>query len=170
MTWCFSTKASVAAVLSMHPSISSCLLVKILFFLMNIGIRYPPPLIELLKNISFETIYNIMVNSLRPSDAYMHHQTQPSLLQIMVCRLFSAKPIFEPMFTYCQWDPKEQNSVKLWSKFEHFLSRKYVWKCCLQIWRPFCLSLSVLKNGLVIHQSTWVKIHVMVCPHFSTRP
>ena len=29
----------------------------------------------------------------RASDAYMRHETRPSLVQIMVCRLFGAKPL-----------------------------------------------------------------------------
>ena len=32
------------------------------------------------------------VNSLRASDAYMRRQQRPSLVQIMVCRLFGARP------------------------------------------------------------------------------
>ena len=45
------------------------------------------------------------VNSLRPRDAYMHHQTRPSLVQIMACHLFGAKPLSKPMLHYCQMDP-----------------------------------------------------------------
>ena len=41
------------------------------------------------------------VNSLRPSDAYMRRWTGSSLLQIMACRLFGAKPLSEPMLEYC---------------------------------------------------------------------
>ena len=41
------------------------------------------------------------VNSLRPSDAYMPRQPKPSMIQIMACRLFGAKPLSEPMLEYC---------------------------------------------------------------------
>ena len=34
--------------------------------------------------------------------SYMRHQPRPSLLQIMACRLFGAKPLSEPMLPYCQ--------------------------------------------------------------------
>ena len=44
-----------------------------------------------------------------------------TLLQIMACRLFGAKPLSEAMMPYCQLDTKV-----------HFHSRKYTWKCCLQ--------------------------------------
>ena len=76
----------------------------------------------------------LVLHSLRPSDAYMHHQPRPSLVQIMACRLFGAKTLSQPMLYYCQLDPYEQTSVKLYSKFKHFHSRKCIGKC-----RPFCL-------------------------------
>ena len=41
------------------------------------------------------------LNSLRPSDAYMRRWTGSSLVQIMACRLFGAKPLSEPMLEYC---------------------------------------------------------------------
>ena len=44
------------------------------------------------------------INSLRLSDAYMCQETRLSLLQIMACRLFSTKPLSEPMLEYCQLD------------------------------------------------------------------
>ena len=39
----------------------------------------------------------------------------------MACRLISVKPLFEPMLCYCQLDSQEQTSVKLQSKFKHFI-------------------------------------------------
>ena len=72
------------------------------------------------------------VNSMRPSEACMRHQSRQSLVQIMVCLVFDTKPLSEPMLYYCQLDPGEQISVKLYSKFEHFHSRKCVWKCHLK--------------------------------------
>ena len=41
------------------------------------------------------------INSLRPSDAYMRQKPDPSVVQIMACRLFGAKPLSEPMTEYC---------------------------------------------------------------------
>ena len=41
---------------------------------------------------------------------------QYALVHVMVCRLFGAKPLHEPMLTYCQLNPKEQTSVELQSK------------------------------------------------------
>ena len=44
----------------------------------------------------------IAINSLRQSDAYMWQQNKPLLWQIMVTHLFGAKPLSEPMLSYCQ--------------------------------------------------------------------
>ena len=43
-------------------------------------------------------------NSLRPSDAYMHEQTKPSLAEIMACRLIGTKSLYEQMLSYCLLD------------------------------------------------------------------
>ena len=52
------------------------------------------------------------LNWLRPRDTYMRHQTRPSLVQIMACSLFGAKPISEPMLDYCKLDFCEHISMK----------------------------------------------------------
>ena len=39
-------------------------------------------------------IAQFVLNSLRPSDAYMHHQPRPSLVHIMAWRLVGIKPFF----------------------------------------------------------------------------
>ena len=50
---------------------------------------------------------------------------------LMAWRLDGAKPLAEPMLTYCQLDPKEHISMKLYLKFEYFHLRKCIWACCL---------------------------------------
>ena len=74
------------------------------------------------------------VNSLRPSDACMHHRTRPSLVKIMAHHLIGAKPLSVPMMVYChrQMDPWEHISVEFESKYNNFHWIKLVWKCCLQ--------------------------------------
>ena len=47
--------------------------------------------------------------SLRPSDANTRQWGSLSLVGVMVCRLFGAKPLPEPMRLYCQFNPKEQH-------------------------------------------------------------
>ena len=52
-----------------------------------------------LQSLKFNSSLMIMLmiipcfNSLRPSDAYMRQWTRPSLIQMMACRLISAKPV-----------------------------------------------------------------------------
>ena len=53
-------------------------------------------------------IKSSLINSVRPSDAYMRLQHRPSLVQIMACRLFGAKPLSEPMLAYCQLHPRNK--------------------------------------------------------------
>ena len=48
------------------------------------------------------------VNSSPPSATYMCQWIASSLVQIMACRLFSAKPLPEPMMTYCQLEPSNK--------------------------------------------------------------
>ena len=48
-----------------------------------------------------------------PSAAYMRQCTWLSLVQVVACRLFGAKPLPEPMLLICQSGPWEQVSVKL---------------------------------------------------------
>ena len=71
------------------------------------------------------------VNSLRLNDAYMREFSIPTLLQIMACRLFITKPLYEPMLPYCKWN-LILFSVKFCLKFKSFHSRKCHWKYCLQ--------------------------------------
>ena len=58
------------------------------------------------------TLKKTEINSLMPSDAYMRRQPKTSLVQIMACRLFGAKPLSEPKLEHCQLNPWEQISAK----------------------------------------------------------
>ena len=50
--------------------------------------------------------------SFRPSDAYVRQYNIPTLLQMMVCRPFGAKPLSEPVLPYCQ---HSKNKVVKWT-------------------------------------------------------
>ena len=90
-------------------------------------------------NASKATLSNMdTYNSSPPSAAYMRQWIGPSLVQVLACRLFGAKPLPEPMLAYWQLDSWEQISVKFESEFYHFHSRKCTWKCRLPKWWPFC--------------------------------
>ena len=60
-------------------------------------------------------MHELRLNSLRPSDAYMRQLNIPTLIQLMVCRLFGAKPLSQPMLLYCHLDPKKHISGKFYS-------------------------------------------------------
>ena len=68
-------------------------------------------------------------NSLRPSDAYMHQQTCPPLVQTMACCLFSTKSLSKPMLNY---------RTKIWLQCLKMF--EYDWKCCLQNGSNFILA------------------------------
>ena len=80
----------------------------------------------------------VTFNSSPSSATYMRQWTRSTLVQVMVCCLFGAKPLPEPMLAYCQLDSWEQTSVKFELIFYHFRSIKCFWNCRLPKWRPFC--------------------------------
>ena len=85
------------------------------------------PLTTLVCTIRFiKTCENLLINSLRPSDAYMHQKTRQSLVQIMAWRLFGAKPLSEPMMAYCQLDPRKHTSLKYYLRIKNFHSGKCI--------------------------------------------
>ena len=73
-----------------------------------------------------------------PSAAYMREWIGSALVQIMACHLFGAKPLPEPMLTYCQLDSWEQKFSEIWIRTLSFSFRKMHLKCCLPKWQPFC--------------------------------
>ena len=56
----------------------------------------------------------------------------------MAWYLLGAKPLSKPILAYCQSHPCDQTSVKFYSKFKHFHSKKCIWNC-LQNRGHFCL-------------------------------
>ena len=107
-----------------------------------------------LNNYSYVNRFITWVTSAGPvftppsSDTYMRQWIGSVLVQIMACRSFGAKPSSEPMLGYCQFDPKEQTSVKFPSKYKTFHSRKCIWKY------HFCDMAVILSTG------RWVKCFI----------
>ena len=89
-------------------------------------------------------IFCLTLNSSPPSATYMRQCTRSTLVLVIACRLFGAKPLLEPMLTYCQLDYWKQTSVKFKSKLQHFLSRK-----CTE--NVICKIMAILSRG------RWVK-------------
>ena len=83
------------------------------------------------------------IHSLRTSDAYMRHQSRPSLVQIMACRLLGSKPLSEPMLHYCQLDlmkKLQSNCIRSSNIFFQENELENV-VCC---WHPFCVGLNIM--------------------------
>ena len=55
----------------------------------------------------------------------------------MACRLFGAKPLPEPMLTYCHLGSLEQASVIFESKYENFFIEVNAWKMLYAKCPPF---------------------------------
>ena len=83
---------------------------------------------NIIANNTSSMLMPCIINSSPPCAAYMHQWIGSALLQKMACRLFGAKPLSKPMLDYCQLGPKEQTSVKFYSKYQTFHSRKCIWK------------------------------------------
>ena len=56
---------------------------------------------------------------------------------VWVCVLWLPESLMDLSALCCQLDPKEQTSVTFQSKFNHFHSRKCIWKCHLRNWGHF---------------------------------
>ena len=75
-----------------------------------------------------------------------------------------AKPLSEPILGYCLLEPWEQTSVKTYSKFIYFHSRKCTWKCRLENGGHFVLASCVIGidtkiEVIVVSPTTWVAHH-----------
>ena len=86
----------------------------------------------LMKDCGTIGLWRHPFNHIEAGDSYIYIYIYASLVQIMTCRLSSAKPSSEPMMTYCQLVPQEQTSMKFLSKCMNYLSRKWMWKYHLQ--------------------------------------
>ena len=69
-----------------------------------------------------------------------------TLVQIMACCLFGAKPLSKPMIGYCQLDRYEQTSFQ--SKSKTFLSRKCTWNIV-------CDMAAMLSRGRWVKSMVW---------------
>ena len=109
-------------------------------------------------NVFIKTLFSL--NSLRPNDAYMHHQPRPSLVQIMACCLFAAKPLSEPMLYYCQQDPLEKNVSQIVFQILTFWIKKMYMKMSGKH-QQFCLGFNAL-NTIYIFDICQCSSNVMV--------
>ena len=96
---------------------------------------------------------NREVKLLRPSETctYMHQWTGSSLVQVMACSLYKAKPLSKPMLIYSKMDPQGQISVRFESKLK-MVSTKSLW---------FCLGHNSLTPGSCGRNLKWVIFKVI---------
>ena len=59
---------------------------------------------------------NVVSNPLLRGNTYMSQGTRPALVQIIGCRLFNIKLLFEPVLAYCYLDSLETNCSKIWQR------------------------------------------------------
>ena len=107
---------------------------------------YSAPEKELFSNPWLLNMHSVgeclWVNSLKPSVTILCCRTRPTLDQLMACCLFSTKSLHKPILNH--YPTVSFTPVKFESKHKHFLSRKCIWKCHLQIvsqvFRPQCVN------------------------------
>ena len=96
----------------------------------------------MIKHNVFESHYNIIwFNPSRSGDAFMCHTTRASLVQIMACHLFGAKPLSKPVLAYCSLDTWEH---ELWIKTLQFSYNKMNLKMLFAKCWSFCRYLKVI--------------------------
>ena len=98
--------------------------------------------VKLTNQLSFKTNFQKVdqhtgcsiqkVNSCSPSAAYMSRWTGLALVQVMACRLFGAKPLPEPMLSYCHMDPLVTNLCEIRIKIQNLSFTKCTSKCRLR--------------------------------------
>ena len=81
--------------------------------------------------VAFRTCQSTPFNSLWPGDTYTRHLTGSSLVQVMACRLFGAKPLPDPMSDYYQLELRDKPQWNF-NQFKNFHWRKCIWKCRLR--------------------------------------
>ena len=77
-----------------------------------------------------------IVNSSPPVFVYLRRWIGSTLVQIMACRLFGAKPLSNPMLSYCQLDNKLQWNFNQNTKL--FIHKNENIFCEMMAWWPFC--------------------------------
>ena len=79
----------------------------------------------------------------------------------MACRLFGAKPLFEPMLVYCYLGSWEHSSAKFQSKFKLFIRenafQNVVWKIATILSLPHCVNNQKVSNTYILLRS-WVAV------------
>ena len=121
---------------------------------------YPVRHIELSSwsSYNFWTIFHVTIhdfcnlpvfNSSPPSAVYMRQWTVSTLVQVMACRLFGAKPLSAPMLAFCQLDYWKQISEKFEIGIRSLSLKK------------MHLKMSSARMGAILSRGRWVKVAIV---------
>ena len=124
-------------------------------------------------------------NSLGLGDAYVRHWTGSSLVHVMACRLFGAKPVFESMMSYSPMDPWEQSPENFFFEIENFpltkMHFKTSWVKVLtilsrpqynRVWQIWCILIMIsihifymnyLNVPSILYIANWIKKTYSCC-------
>ena len=102
------------------------------------------------------------INSLRLSDTHMCQYNIWTLVQIMACRLFGAKPLSEPMLSYYQLDLKGHIPFKILTfSFSEMHFKMSLGKVVGTLPQPQCVNnlRTILKQTKTNHKKTMRNFH-----------
>ena len=85
------------------------------------------------------------VNPSLPNATYMRQWTLWELVKVMACRLFDAKPLPQPMLTYCQLDP---NLSEIWIK----ITKNFIHKNAFEN--------AVCEMAAILSRESWVNVYI----------
>ena len=88
------------------------------------------------------------VNLFPPSAAYMRQWIVSALVQIMACRLYGAKPLYEPMLDYYQLGPLGTTVSEILIIKKKISFMKMHLKISSADCQPFCFSFNMLTSSL----------------------
>ena len=77
---------------------------------------------------SYVTILSSCYFPLRLREVFMGQQTRPTLIQVLACYLYSAKPLSDPNRIHCHLGAQAQTSITFQSKYTNFHLRKWIWE------------------------------------------
>ena len=126
--------------------------------------------IQLLQlNHCLYNVYPMLKNWSPPSAAFMRQWTGSSLVQVMACRLFGAKPLPETMLTYCQLDSREPFQWILKRNSIIFIQENAIQKRPLPQCRPFCPGGRWVKRIVLLYFSSDSETYTLHLVHLSLR-
>ena len=115
-----------------------------------------------LRSCCYECKLWFCLNSLRPSDAYMHWVNLLSLVQIMACRLVGASHYLNQCWNIVNWT-LGTNFSQILIGIQTFSLKKLHLKRSSANWHLFCLSLNELTQPICFTVQRWLLKWEIVC-------